>query len=143
MREGIIYKAMSGFYYVKSEEGTTECRARGRFRLDKSNPLVGDNVKYTPTEPGKGILTTLLPRKNSFVRPPLANIDKMIIVASGAVPVTDTYLIDRMTAIAENSNCESVICINKMDIDAAERLYSITPKSVLRRSGQVPRQVRG
>jgi len=125
MAEGIIYKAMSGFYYVQSTDETVECRARGRFRLDKNIPLVGDQVKYTATEPNKGIITEILPRKNSFVRPPLANIDKMVIIASGAIPVTDTYLIDRMTVIATNSNCEPVICINKIDLNAAEELYSI------------------
>ena len=124
---------MSGFYYVKSAEGTTDdsaaeltvCRARGRFRLDKSTPLVGDRVSFTITETGNGILTAIHPRKNSFVRPPLANISKMIIVASSAIPVTDTYLIDRMTAIATDGDCQPVICINKTDIDAAERLYDI------------------
>jgi len=125
MLEGIIYKAMSGFYYVRSAEGTTECKARGRFRLDKSYPLVGDCVRFTAAEAGKGVITELLPRKNSFVRPPLANLDKMVIVASSAIPVTDTFLIDRMTAIAEDGNCEPIICINKTDIDAAERLYNI------------------
>jgi len=125
MLHGTIYKAMSGFYYVKSAEGTTECRARGRFRLDKRNPLVGDNVTFTTSEPGKGVLATILPRKNVFIRPPLANVDKMIVVASSACPVTDTFLIDRMTAIAEDGDCEPVICINKTDIDAAERLYRI------------------
>ena len=116
---------MSGFYYVNSAEGTAECRARGRFRLEKSSPLVGDIVKYTPTEQGKGILTELLPRKNSFIRPPLANIDKMVIIASAAIPITDTYLIDRMTVIAENSECEPVICINKKDLNPAKKLYNI------------------
>ncbi|MCL2662452.1 MAG: ribosome small subunit-dependent GTPase A [Oscillospiraceae bacterium] len=125
IKDGFIYKALSGFYYVKSEEGTTECRARGRFRLDKSTPLVGDNVSFKPTEHGKGLLTEIHPRKNSFVRPPLANIDKMVIIASEAIPVTDTFLIDRMTAIAADSDCEPVICINKTDIDAADKLYSI------------------
>jgi len=124
MIDGIIYKAMSGFYYVESAEGTAECRARGRFRLEKNTPLVGDHVKYNTTEPGKGILTEILPRKNSFLRPPLANIDKMVIIASGAIPVTDTYLIDRMTAIAAISNCEPVICINKVDLDPADNLYN-------------------
>jgi len=124
-QEGIIYKAMSGFYYVQSTGETTECRARGRFRLDKSTPLVGDHVIFSPTEPGKGIITDIFPRRNSFIRPPLANIDKMIIVASGAIPVTDTYLVDRMTVIAINSSCEPIICINKMDINSAEELYSI------------------
>jgi len=131
MLEGIIYKAVSGFYYVKSAEETVECKARGRFRLDKSTPLVGDRVKYKSTEPGKGILTDILSRKNVFIRPPLANIDKMIIVASSAIPVTDTYLIDRMTVIAVNNNCEPVICINKTDLDPAHRLYEIYSNSGL------------
>jgi len=125
MTEGIIFKAMSGFYYVESEDGTAECRARGRFRLEKSSPLVGDRVKYTPTEHGKGFLTSILSRKNSFVRPPIANIDKMVIVASAAIPVTDPFLIDRMTAIAQKNGCESVVCINKLDLDPADRLYEI------------------
>ena len=120
---------MSGFYYVKSAEGTVECRARGRFRHEKSIPLVGDRVIYTATEPGRGVLTEIQPRKNSFIRPPLANIDKMVIIASDAVPVTDTYLIDRMTAIAVNNNCEPVICINKLDLDPVERLYNIYIKA--------------
>jgi len=125
MGEGIIYKAMSGFYYVKSAEVTAQCRARGRFRLDKNNPLVGDRVKFTITEPGKGILTDLLPRKNSFIRPPLANIDKMVIVASAAIPVTNPFLVDKMTVIATENDCEPVICINKLDLDYADDLYEI------------------
>jgi len=128
MHEGLIYKAMSGFYYVKSAEGTVECRARGRFRLDKQSPLVGDRVTFTTAEQGKGVLMSILPRKNSFIRPPLANIDKMVIVVSEAIPVTDTFLIDKMTVIAENNNCEPLICINKTDLDTAERLYEVYSK---------------
>ena len=129
MIEGIIFKAMSGFYYVESAEGTTECRARGRFRLEKSTPLVGDRVYFKTTEAGKGILTDILPRKNSFVRPPLANIDKMVIIASSAIPVTDPFLIDKMTVIAAIGNCEPVICINKIDLDPARNLYNTYIKS--------------
>ena len=129
MSEGIIYKAISGFYYVKSAEGTAECRARGRFRIDKSTPLVGDRVTYNKTEEGKGILTDILPRKNSFSRPPLANIDKLVIIASGAIPITDPFLIDKMTAIAANSDCEAIICINKIDINLAKGLYNIYKKT--------------
>jgi len=116
---------LSGFYYVKSTEGTVECRARGRFRLDKSFPLVGDRVQFIPTEYGKGILTAIVPRKNSFVRPPLANIEKMVIIASEALPVTDTFLIDKMTVIAKKNDCESIICINKSDLNPADKLYEI------------------
>ncbi|MDR2571296.1 MAG: ribosome small subunit-dependent GTPase A [Oscillospiraceae bacterium] len=129
MNEGIIYKAMSGFYYVKLAKETVECRARGRFRLEKNIPLVGDYVTFTPTEAGKGILTTIKPRKNSFKRPPLANIDKLVIIASNAIPVTDTYIIDWMTVIAESNECEPIICINKVDLDIAAELYDIYTSS--------------
>jgi ribosome biogenesis GTPase len=125
MAEGIILKALSGFYYVSSAGGTVECRARGRLRLEKTTPLVGDRVEFSPTEPGKGYLTSIFPRKNAFVRPPVANIDKMVIIASEAIPLTDPFLIDRMTAVAEKNDCESIICINKCDLDPADRLYGI------------------
>jgi len=125
MAEGIIFKAISGFYYVESCNGTAECRARGRFRLEGSTPLVGDRVEYSPSEPGKGYITSILPRKNSFVRPPIANVDKMIIVASAATPVTNPYLIDRLTAIALKNACEPIICINKRDLDPAKELFAI------------------
>ena len=116
---------MSGFYYVESAAGTVECRARGRLRLENLTPLVGDRVEFDPTEHGKGFLTNVLGRKNAFIRPPIANIDKMVIVASAAVPVTDPFLVDRMTAISIRSDCEAIICINKCDLDPAKRLYDI------------------
>ncbi|MCL2408009.1 MAG: ribosome small subunit-dependent GTPase A [Oscillospiraceae bacterium] len=129
MAYGIIFKALSGFYYVESEDGTVECRARGRFRLEKSVPLVGDSVEFTPTEEGRGVLMEILPRKNAFIRPPIANIDKMVIIASGAVPVTDPYLIDRMTVISQMNDCEPVICVNKCDLEPGDFLYDIYKKS--------------
>jgi len=122
---GTIFKALSGFYYVESGEGVVECRARGRFRLEGMSPLVGDRVEFSTAERGKGVLTQVLERKNSFVRPPIANIDIMVVVASAAIPVTEPYLIDRLTAIAVKNNCEPVICINKLDLDPADRLYDI------------------
>jgi len=125
MAEGIIFKALSGFYYVNAAEDIIECRARGRFRLEKNTPLVGDHVGFSPTEPGRGYLTSIHPRKNAFTRPPIANIDKMIVVASEVIPVTDPYLIDRMTVIAHLNGCEAVICVNKCDLDPATRLYDI------------------
>jgi len=125
MAEGIIFKAMSGFYYVESGSDVVECRARGRFRIENITPLVGDRIEYTASEHGKGILTSVFPRKNAFIRPPIANLEKMVIVASEAIPVTDPFLIDKMTAIAYKNDCEAVICINKFDLDPADRLYDI------------------
>jgi len=125
MADGIIYKALSGFYYVKSVGETVRCTARGRFRLDKNIPLVGDNVRFEHVENGNGFLTEILPRKNSFLRPPLANIDKMVIVASATLPKADPFLVDKMTVIAIGAQCEPVICINKLDLDSADDLYEI------------------
>ena len=116
---------MSGFYYVESSAGTVECRARGRFRLENITPLVGDRVEFNPTERGKGFLTKILQRKNAFTRPPIANIDKMVVIASAAIPVTDPYLVDRMTALSCKNDCEPIICINKCDLDPARRLFEI------------------
>lgn len=126
---GIVYKAISGFYYVKSDNETTQCIARGRLRHNKFKPLVGDIVDFTPTEVGKGVLTYIHTRKNSFSRPPLVNIDNMVICCSAAIPATDTHLIDKIVAIAEKNNCNPIICINKVDIDDANLLYGIYKKA--------------
>ena len=120
---------MSGFYYVEADGETVECRARGRFRLEKITPLVGDNVKFSDSTEGKGYVTEILPRKNAFIRPAVANIDVMVIVASAVIPVTDPFLIDRVTAMAASNNCEVVICINKCDMDRGDKLFEIYAKA--------------
>ena len=125
MAEGTIFKALSGFYYVESSDGPVECRARGRFRVEKKVPFVGDHVEFTPTESGKGYIMSILPRKNMFTRPPITNVDTMVIVASAAIPVTAPFLIDRMTVVAQKNGCESVVCLNKSDLDPADRLFEI------------------
>lgn len=128
--EGIILKALSGFYYVDGGDGAlTACRGRGKFRHQKLIPLVGDRVRFTPLGEGAGILDEILPRKNQFQRPAVANIDQLVVIASGAVPVTDPFLIDRVVSIAEGRDCEPVICINKCDLDAAEELYQTYRKA--------------
>ena len=110
--EGIILKALSGFYYVDDGRTVTPCRGRGKLRHAKVTPLVGDRVEFTPLSDGQGALEAVLPRKNQFHRPAVANIDQLVIIASQAIPVTDPFLIDRVVAIAEGNGCESVICIN-------------------------------
>ena len=122
--EGIILKGLSGFYYVDGGDGRLiACRGRGKFRHQKLTPLVGDRVVFTPLEGDSGILEEILPRKNQFRRPAVANIDQLVVIASGAVPVTDPFLIDRVVSIAEGRECEPIICINKCALDAAEELY--------------------
>ncbi len=123
--EGLIVKALSGFYYVKTEEETVECRARGRFRLDGSSPLVGDRVSVSLDAQGRGRVDEILPRKNMFIRPAVANIDALVAVASAAEPETDPFLIDRVAATAERAGCEVIVCINKADRGDAGRLASL------------------
>ncbi len=124
--QGRIIKALSGFYYVEiGEEEPVSCRARGKFRYEKITPLVGDVVEITLTGNRQGILDAVLPRRNEMKRPTVANIDQIIIIASKAIPVTDPFLIDRMTAIAESKNIRSVICLNKCDMNRADDLFSI------------------
>lgn len=121
---GIIYKALSGFYYVEAADGeTVECKARGRFRLEEMTPLVGDRVEFTRQEPGKGVLDRILPRKNAFQRPAVANLEQIVIFASAVNPVTDPFLLDTMIAIAVQGGCRPLICINKCDADGAETLF--------------------
>ena len=79
MGEGIIFKALSGFYYVDGPEGPVTCRARGKFRHRGESPLVGDRVTYTQLEDGSGALDSILPRRNAFRRPAVANIDALVI----------------------------------------------------------------
>lgn len=121
--EGVIQKALSGFYYVDCGGMTVTCRGRGKLRYDKRSPLVGDRVEITLQPDGTGSVDRILPRKNQFQRPAVSNIDVLVIVASGAIPVTDPFLIDRMTALAEEKGCEVLICFNKWDLEQPQTLY--------------------
>ena len=123
--EGTIIKALSGFYYVSSEEQVYECKARGKFRLDGTSPLVGDRVSFAIDTNGKGFIDNVFDRKNSFIRPAVANIDALVFVAANTNPVTDPFLIDRVSVIAEEADCDLIVCINKTDIDPADELYAI------------------
>ena len=121
--EGVIFKALSGFYYVDCGGIQITCRARGKFRLEKVSPLVGDRVEVEVQPGGEGTVKAILPRKNQFHRPAVANIDCLVVVCSGATPVTDPFLIDRVVAMAERRKCESIICFNKWDLEQPQALY--------------------
>lgn len=126
--EGRIIKALSGFYYVASGDGVYECRARGKFRLDGTSPLVGDEVSFAP-EGQKGFITSVSQRKNFFIRPAVANIDALVFIAANTNPVTDPFLIDRVSVIAQEADCKLIVCINKTDIDPADELFSVYSES--------------
>ncbi len=120
---GRIIKSLSGFYDVQTEEQVITCRARGHLRRGQI-PLVGDLVEISE-EKGKGMLEQILPRKNCFVRPAVANLDLLVVFAANVNPVTEPFLIDRVAAIAGDQGVEVCICINKCDMDAGDDLAQI------------------
>ena len=124
MTENRIIKALSGFYYVATPEGIVECKARGRFRKEEITPLVGDYVTIS-RQGEKGTLESVLPRKNSFLRPAVANIDLLVVLASCAIPETEPFLIDRVLAIAEKQGVPALLCVNKDDLKSARPLADI------------------
>ncbi|MBQ4320842.1 MAG: ribosome small subunit-dependent GTPase A [Oscillospiraceae bacterium] len=131
--EGIIFRALSGFYDVEADDGNViRCRARGKFRRDGLSPLVGDHVVVGVGPDGSGTVQEILPRINEFIRPPVANVSCMVIFASLVNPITDPFLIDRMAAVAEDRNCEPVICINKADLHPGDALYDLYTKAGFR-----------
>ena len=123
--QGTIRKALSGFYYVQTDDGLVTCRARGKFRYQKITPLVGDRVAITVQDDGSGSLDHILPRRNAFQRPAVANLDQLVIIASGAIPVSDPFLLDRIISLAESKECQPILCINKWDLVQAEDLLAI------------------
>jgi len=125
MREGRIQKALSGFYYVNTGDEILTCRARGKFRKLGISPLVGDKVTVRELGNGEGFLEEILPRRNAFSRPAVANIDQLVVIASGAIPKTDPFLIDRVAAIAALKNCDVILLLNKCDLDPADDLFAI------------------
>ena len=129
MSEGMIRKALSGFYYIDDGQNVVTCRARGKHRHAGLTPLVGDRVRFTLLPDGSGALDEILPRKNEFCRPAVANIDLLVVVASQAVPVTDPFLIDRVAAIAAARGVETLICVNKCDLEPGDGLARIYEKA--------------
>ncbi len=135
---GRIIRSLSGFYDVQTEEGVITCRARGILRKVGSIPLTGDMAEIS-VEQGKGMVEKLLPRKNSFVRPAVANVDAMVVFAANVNPITEPYLIDRVAAIAGDQEVPVYLCVNKCDLDPAEnlvRVYEHAGFPVLRTSAE-------
>lgn len=121
---GRILRSLSGFYDVLTGEGIVTCRARGILRKEGNSPLTGDLVEIT-VEKGKGMVEKILPRKNHFIRPAVANVDALVVFAANVNPVTEPFLIDRVAAIAGDQNVPVYLCVNKCDLDPAANLVRI------------------
>ena len=122
--EGRILRSLSGFYDVQTSQGLVTCRARGILRKEANSPLTGDLVEIT-VEKGKGMVEKILPRKNHFIRPAVANVDALVVFAANVNPVTEPFLIDRVAAIAGDQNVPVYLCVNKCDLDPAANLVRI------------------
>lgn len=130
MLNGRILKGIGGFYYVDTADGVIECKARGKFRKTVGKPMVGDRVTLeVQPEDGTGFLLEIEPRKTELIRPPVANIDLLAAVASAAPPQTEPFLIDKVLAIAAHKGMETLVVLNKIDLDPADALYEIYRKS--------------
>ena len=135
---GRIVKSLSGFYEVQTEAGVVTCRARGHFRKEGLTPLTGDLAEISCTG-SRGMVEEILPRKNHFLRPAVANLDALVVFAANVNPVTEPFLIDRVAAIAGNQEVPVILCLNKTDLDPAEdlgRIYERAGFPVLRTSAE-------
>lgn len=128
MQKGRIIKALSGFYYVESDEKIYQCRARGKFRKNNQKPLVGDFCEFSIENEIEGYIHTIKPRKNELIRPPICNIDQALLVFSAKEPDLNLLLLDRFLVIIEHLHIQPIICISKMDLaneqDIKEKMHS-------------------
>lgn len=124
--QGIIIKGIGGFYYVKTADNTEyECKARGVFRKEGITPMIGDRVEIDLIGNGKASITKIFERSSSLIRPPVANIDSMILVVASTSPEPNIFLIDKMLVNSEISGIRPIICINKSDLTKREDIENI------------------
>ena len=129
--QGKIIKGIAGFYYIYAEDGNVyECKAKGIFRKDNFKPLVGDNVEITVLneEEKEGSVTSILPRRNSLIRPAVANVDQAFLIFAMENPKPNFLLLDRFLIMMKQQEIPAVICFNKKDVgekEEMEKLYEI------------------
>jgi len=122
MPQGVIVKALSGYYYVLPEGAdlrtavTVTCRARGVFRKKNITPLVGDTVMYELTENGEGAVVEVFPRSSELIRPPIANVNLVVLVFAVTEPVLNLQLLDKFLVHIENTGIDVLLCFTKWDL---------------------------
>lgn len=121
---GRIVRAVSGFYYVQTEDGAIrQCRARGVFRKRDIRPLVGDHVLVEPQGLNEGIVVEVRPRHSELVRPPIANVDQALLVFSLADPPLSFYQVDKMLAMIESYSLRALLGFTKVDLPESSHLF--------------------
>ena len=134
--KGRIIKGIAGFYYVKAESGDIyECRAKGVFRKKGLRPLVGDfcEVEITHEKDAEGSVIEILPRKNSLIRPEVANIDLALVIFAIKKPKPNLFLLDRFLVSMEKQNLPCLVCFNKTDFSSEKDRENL--KNIYERAG--------
>ncbi|MGB4231357.1 MAG: ribosome small subunit-dependent GTPase A [bacterium] len=134
MQEGIIIKAVGGFYFVDTPAGEYRCYLRGRVKREIA-PLVGDRVKIRPVDGESAVIEEVLPRQNSLIRPPIANLDQCIVVAAMADPSLNLKQLDRFLVLIQAASLEAIICFNKVDLVPAVEVAAVA--DIYRQAGFV------
>ena len=122
---GLIVKGIAGFYYVRNESSVYQCKARGIFKKESITPAVGDHVEFDAIDAEEGVINTILPRRNHFIRPHIANVDCFLIVLAAAQPKPNLLILDKFLVTAEKADTPAVICINKIDLSTGAILRTI------------------
>lgn len=122
---GLIVKGIAGFYYVKCADTVYECKARGIFKKRGITPAVGDRVEISSVDDEKGVIEEILPRRNQFIRPPIANIDCFIVVMAASHPEPNFPVIDKFLVMADVNNTDAVLVVNKTDLASEDKLRQI------------------
>jgi len=125
MAQGTVIKAFSSYYYVQADNKVVMCTLRGRFKKERFSLFVGDVVEYVPGPAGKGVIETILPRRSLLKRPTVANVNQVMVTFAAARPDLSTVLLDRFLVLAEISQLEPVIVINKMDLADKKKIEDI------------------
>jgi len=126
--KGRIIKGIGGFYYISTEQGIVRTRGRGIFRKEGITPMVGDLVEIEVLEDGDGVVNAVEPRRNQFSRPPVVNVDCMVIVFAPAEPSPNFDVIDKFLITAESKGVTPVLCMNKKDLVSEEEAEELTSR---------------
>lgn len=116
MLRGQIVRALSSFYYIKHGQELYESKARGLFKLKEQTPLVGDYVEFVLTDNKVGVITEILPRKNELKRPPISNVDQVLVVISVVEPEISTFSLDKFIIHIEQAAIPLTLCFTKLDL---------------------------
>ena len=122
---GLILKGIGGFYYVEAAGSVYECRARGIFRKQRLTPLCGDRVVISVPDTGMPMVDSIEERKNFLIRPPVANLDQLFIVASTCEPAPNQLVLDKLISVAVHKRIAPIVVITKTDLKSPSALQEI------------------